>query len=42
MNSLKARLQMAGNPRRDSPGVGAGTEEQVGVAEVDHKNELVH
>lgn len=31
VNSLKARLQMAGSPRRESPGVGVGTEEQVGL-----------
>ena len=29
MNNLKARLQRAGTPRRESPGVGAGAEEQV-------------
>ena len=29
MNNLKARLQRAGAPRRESPGVGAGAEEQV-------------
>ena len=29
VNNLKARLQRAGAPRRESPGVGAGAEEQV-------------
>ena len=29
MNNLKARLQRAGTPRRESPGVGAGAEGQV-------------
>ena len=29
MNNLKARLQRAGTPRRESPGVGAGAEEPV-------------
>jgi len=29
VNNLKARLQRTGTPRRESPGVGAGAEEQV-------------
>ena len=33
VNNLKARLQRAGSQRRESPGVGAGSEDQ--VAEVD-------
>lgn len=36
VNNLKARLQKAGSPRRESPGVGAGAEDQ--VAEVDVKS----
>ena len=37
VNNLKARLQRAASPRRESPGVGAGSEDQ--VAQVDLKSE---
>ena len=39
MHNLKARLQRAGTPRRESSGVGAGAEEQ--VTEFDDSTSIV-